>query len=70
VWRSTGVLPSAVLDVAKVVQTAFLAAAMFALGCGVNLAALRSVGPRPVILAVISTLIVATISLTGVLIFA
>ena len=70
VWRSTGVLPAAVLDVAKVVQTAFLAAAMFALGCGVNLAALRSVGPRPVILAVISTLIVATISLTGVLIVA
>lgn len=69
VLRSTGVVPTAVLDGAKVVQTALLAAAMFALGCGVNLAALRRVGPRPVVLAVISTLIVAAISLTGVLIF-
>jgi len=69
VLRSTGVLPMSVLEVAKVAQTALLAAAMFALGCGVNLAALRQVGPRPVVLAAISTVIVAAISLTGVLVF-
>lgn len=69
VLRSTGVVPTAVLDGARLAQTALLAAAMFALGCGVNLAALRRVGPRPVVLAVISTMIVAAISLTGVLIF-
>ena len=69
VLSSTGILPSSVLDVAKVAQTALLAAAMFALGCGVNLTALRRVGPRPVVLAVISTLIVASVSLIGVLLF-
>lgn len=68
VLASTGVVPTAVLDGAYVVQTALLAAAMFALGCGVNMAALSRVGPRPVVLAMISTLVVAAISLTGVLI--
>lgn len=69
VLASSGVVPTAVLDGAKVVQTALLAAAMFALGCGVNLSALRRVGPRPVVLAAISTAVVAGISLTGVLMF-
>jgi len=69
VLRSSGVVPTTVVDGTKVVQTALLASAMFALGCGVNLAALKRVGPRPVILAVISTVIVAAISLAGVLIF-
>ena len=69
VLASTGLVPGAVLAGSKVVQTAFLAAAMFALGCGVNLPALRRVGPRPVILAMISTMVVAATSLSGVLIF-
>ena len=69
VLRSTGIVPIAFLGGAKVAQTALLAAAMFALGSGVNLAALRQVGARPVVLAVISTLVVASISLAGVLLF-
>jgi uncharacterized membrane protein YadS len=65
--RTTGILPSGILAGAKLTQTAFLAAAMFALGTGVNIAALRKVGMRPFVLAAISTVWVAGIALTGVL---
>ncbi|WP_227981807.1 YeiH family protein [Nocardia spumae] len=63
--RTTGVLPESVLDVAKVLQTALLTAAMFALGAGVRVAALRRVGPRPLVLALLSTVWVASIALVG-----
>jgi len=65
--RTTGVLPENVLAAAKVAQTALLTAAMFALGAGVNIAALRKVGSRPFLLALISTAWVGGIALTGVL---
>jgi len=65
--RTTGILPSGILAGAKLTQTAFLTAAMFALGTGVNIAALRKVGMRPFVLAAISTVWVAGIALTGVL---
>lgn len=64
--RSTGVLPSAVLDGAGVAQTILLTAAMFALGTGVRVATLRSVGARPFVLAAVSTVWVAGIALVGV----
>lgn len=63
--RTTGVLPAPVLDATRVLQTALLTAAMFALGCGVHLASLRRVGGRPLVLAVLSTLAVSTIALAG-----
>jgi uncharacterized integral membrane protein (TIGR00698 family) len=65
--RTTGVIPDGVLAGAKLAQTALLTAAMFALGAGVNIAALRKVGVRPFLLALISTAWVAGIALTGVL---
>jgi len=65
--RTTGVIPEYVLSGAKVTQTALLTAAMFALGAGVNIAALRKVGIRPFLLAMISTAWVAGIALAGVL---
>lgn len=65
--RSTGALPAAVLDVAQIAQVCLLAAAMFALGCGVRVATLRKVGARPLVLASISTVIVAGLALGGVL---
>lgn len=65
--RSTGAVPDDVLAGAKLAQTALLTAAMFALGAGVNIAALRKVGIRPFLLALISTAWVAGIALTGVL---
>jgi uncharacterized integral membrane protein (TIGR00698 family) len=63
--RTTGLLPESALATAKLLQTALLTAAMFALGAGVRLAALRRVGPRPLILALLSTVWVAGIALAG-----
>jgi uncharacterized integral membrane protein (TIGR00698 family) len=65
--RTTGVIPVGVLATGKLVQTALLTSAMFALGAGVNIAALRKVGIRPFLLASISTAWVAGIALSGVL---
>ncbi|NNG19338.1 putative sulfate exporter family transporter [Naumannella sp. ID2617S] len=64
---STGWVPGPVLAAASWAQTALLAAAMFALGLGVRLKALVNVGPRPLLLGVLSTLLVAGIALAGVL---
>ena len=64
--RSTGILPDELLGLAKTVQTALLAAAMFALGLGVRLSVIRGVGARPFVLAAISTVWVATIAYVGV----
>ncbi len=66
--RSTGLVPDAVLAVAKPAQTLCLAAAMFALGTGVRIALLRQVGGRPVVLAVAVTVVVAVIGGIGALI--
>ncbi|WP_425332391.1 YeiH family protein [Rhodococcus globerulus] len=65
--RSADVVPESVLDLAKLLQSALLTAAMFALGVGVRIAMLKKVGARPFILAALSTLWVATIALVGVL---
>lgn len=65
--RSSGVVPATALSVAGVIQTTLLSAAMFALGLGVRLASLRSVGARPIGLATASTVWVATVALVGVL---
>ena len=67
VLRSCGILPESVLAAAKVVQTGALAAAMFALGCGVRLSMFRRVGARPLVLATASTALVSTVGLVGVL---
>ena len=66
--RSSGLLPTVILDDAKTAQTLLLTAAMFALGCGVRATTIAKVGARPLILAVASTVWVATIALVGVLI--
>lgn len=66
--RSSGLLPGAVLEQARVVQTALLTTAMFALGLGTRLVLLRAVGPRPVVLAALSTGWVATVALVGALV--
>lgn len=65
--RTTGVLPEVALDAARIAQTLLLSAAMFALGCGVRFATLRTVGARPFLLATVTTLGVAGIGLGGVL---
>ncbi|PMC75448.1 YeiH family protein [Brachybacterium sp. UMB0905] len=60
-------LPSAVLSGASFAQTLLLAAAMFALGTGVRIRDLLSLGPRPVLLAAASTAAVTTIALAGII---
>lgn len=63
--RSFVPLPQVALDVAGVLQTFLLAAAMCALGLGVKVRSLAAVGPRPVLLAALSTVLVATTAAVG-----
>lgn len=65
--RTTGVVPSGVLSLAKWGETALLTIAMFALGTGVRVASLRRVGPRPFVLAAATTVWVAVVALGGIL---
>ncbi|GAA2747351.1 putative sulfate exporter family transporter [Terrabacter aerolatus] len=65
--RSSGLVPSAALSLAKVAETALLTVAMFALGTGVRVGALRRVGGRPFALAALTTVWVAAVSLGGIL---
>lgn len=65
--RSTGLVAPVVLDAAGFAQSLLLTAAMFALGTGVRVSLLRRVGPRPFVLAGLSTVWVAGVALGGVL---
>lgn len=65
--RSFCNLPQGVIDAGSIIQTALLSAAMFGLGCGVKIRNLMNVDVRPFILAAISTLIVAGIAYTGII---
>ncbi|SLN02072.1 Putative membrane protein YeiH [Brachybacterium faecium] len=65
--RSLAPLPESVLEPASLLQTGLLAAAMFALGTGVKVRNLLQVGPRPLALAGLSTVLVAAIALGGVI---
>src|SRR5690625_554430 len=61
-------LPEMVLNIGSFTQTALLSAAMFGLGTGVKVRNLLTIGPRPFILATISTIIVAGAACTGIVI--
>lgn len=67
---SLRLLPAPALEVAAVVQTACLAIAMFALGLGVRVKSLIKVGPKPLVLGLASTVLVAGVALGGVLLAA
>ncbi len=60
---SLGVIPAGALSWIKMLQTGLLAAAMFALGLGVRIKGLMSVGGRPVILGALSTVWIALLAL-------
>ncbi|MEO8907081.1 MAG: putative sulfate exporter family transporter [Microbacteriaceae bacterium] len=66
--RSIGFVPMPVLDTAKILQTALLSAAMFALGTGVRFSTFKAVGFKPFALAAVSTVIVAGVALGGILV--
>jgi uncharacterized integral membrane protein (TIGR00698 family) len=64
--RTAGLVPAPALEVGDTLQTATLAAALFALGTGVHLGRLLHSGGRSLALGLVSTLVVATVSLVGV----
>lgn len=66
VLRSLGVVPEVLLGPAKLIQTGFLAAAMFALGTGVKISMFKRVGAKPIVLAALSTVVVYIIGGVGV----
>lgn len=68
--RSSGLLPDVAIDRAALVQSALLTTAMFGLGLGVRISLLRSVGPRPFVLAAAATLWVLLVALVGVAVVA
>jgi uncharacterized membrane protein YadS len=67
VTRTAGFISPDLLELLKLVQVLLLAMAMFGLGCGVDLGVMRRMGWRPLALGSVSTVAVATIALTGVL---
>lgn len=64
--RSTGLVPQPVLQVVGTLQTLTLGAALFGMGTGVHLASLARSSGRAFVLAIASTLCVASVSLAGV----
>ncbi len=66
--RSTGAVPDGLLVVLEHLQTTLLAAALFGLGTTVHLASLVRRSGRVLLLASVSTGVVAAVSLTGVLV--
>ncbi|MGY1592450.1 YeiH family protein [Geodermatophilus sp. SYSU D00708] len=64
--RSTGVVPAGVLAVVEHVQVATLGAALFGMGVGVRLSSLFRGSGRVLLVAAVSTLFVAGVSLAGV----
>ena len=68
--RSTGVLGDDTLDVLGTIEKLSLAAALVGLGTGVHIAKLRRLGPRPLLLGLMSWVLVAGTAYAGVLIVA
>jgi len=63
VIRTTGAVPVRALGDIKLAQTALLGAALFGLGCGVDVGRLRRVGGKPLVLGLISWVLVAGVAL-------
>ncbi len=70
VLRSLGVLPEQVLDISRTVTTVLLAAGMFGLGAGIDIRRLVRTGGRFAAVGAVSTVLLAGISLLGVLLLA
>lgn len=67
VVRSTGVLGDGTLELLGIVEKLLLTAALVGLGTGVHLAKLRRLGPRPLLLGLVSWILVAGTAYLGVL---
>ncbi|UYQ65651.1 YeiH family protein [Streptomyces peucetius] len=68
--RSTGLLPAAALDAARIAQELLLATALFGLGSAVHLPSLARTGGRVAALGLVAWLVVAGVSYAGVLLTA
>ncbi|WP_345582015.1 YeiH family protein [Tessaracoccus lubricantis] len=68
--RTAGILPDALLAASAVLQKLLLAAAMFALGLGVHVKSMLSVGGKPFVLAGAATTIILMIGLAGAVLLA
>ncbi len=66
--RTAGVLPSGVTDTVKLAEGFLLTTALVGLGAGVNISRLRSLGVQPLVLGGLAWILVATVSLGGVLV--
>ena len=64
--RSTGAVPVAVLNVAQVIESVLLAAALFGLGAGVHLRTLARSGGRATLLGLCSWVLIAGLAFAGV----
>lgn len=64
--RSFVPLPEFVLATGKVLQAGLLSAAMFGLGCGVQIRSLMKVGLKPFVLATLATLLVSATAFVGI----
>jgi uncharacterized membrane protein YadS len=64
--RSVGLVPVAALPAIATMQTLVLSAALFGMGTAVRIPSLLNSCARPLVLAAISTLLVTTVSLVGV----
>jgi uncharacterized integral membrane protein (TIGR00698 family) len=65
--RSTGIIPKSLLSGLKTVETLLFAAALVGLGVGVRFDKLRRVGPKPLVLGLLSWALIAGVSAAGVL---
>jgi uncharacterized integral membrane protein (TIGR00698 family) len=68
--RSVGAMPAAVLPHIATVQVAALGAALFGMGASVQLSSLLKGSGRVIVLAAISTVFIAAVSLAGILLIA
>jgi uncharacterized membrane protein YadS len=63
-------VPTAAIEAIQVVESACLAAALAALGLGVDVGRLRRLGHRPVVRGLVSWVLIAGMSYAGVLLIA
>ena len=68
VLNSAVKLPADTLHLAKNVERILLASALVGLGAGVDVAKLRAIGPRPLILGLASWVLIATMTAVGVVV--
>lgn len=66
--RTSGVLSADVLSGAKTLEGILLTAALVGLGSGVRVAAMRKLGATPLLLGLLAWIVVASVSLLGILI--